>query len=279
MIAERIVTSMDVTGNIDTKDPKETNKEVRRIYENLFGSNSFDKVEYTLEVVVKLFDGNYPGYDKCDTLYHDLEHTLQAYLAMVRIIDGLILENHAAMPEEFVVMGLISALGHDTGYIRRTREVEGSGAKYTLVHVDRSKEFMDKCLPELEFNPSQIQSVKNIISCTGIRVDLSAIRFTSEQEKETGYILGTADFLGQMSDPNYPEKLPNLYKELNEGGVSGYSSAQYLIKETPRFFEEIVMKRLTRDFHSVYRFVANHFGGKNLYIDGIQRNIARLKRF
>jgi len=268
---------MDVTKSIDTKDPKATNKEVRRIYENMFGSNSFDKVEYTLEVVVKLFEGNYPGYEKCDTVYHDLEHTLQAYLAMARIIDGFIQEKREAISEEFVVIGLISAMGHDTGYVKETGEVEGSGAKYTLVHVNRSKEFMGKYLPELKFDPSQIQYVKNIISCTGVRVDISKICFTSEQERETGYILGTADYLGQMSDPDYPEKLPNLYQELKEGGVQGYPSAQYLIKATPTFFEDFVMKRLTSDFHSVYRFAANHFGGKNLYIDGIHRNIARLK--
>ena len=268
---------MDVTGSIDTKDPKETNKEVRLIYENLFGSTLFDRVEYTLEVVVDLFDGKYPGYQKCDTAYHDLEHTLQAYLAMARIFDGLIRENPVAATEEFVALGFISALGHDTGFIKETWDTKGSGAKYTLVHVDRSKEFMGKYLLKLGFNPSQIQCVKNIINCTGLAVDLSGIHFASEKERETGYVLGTADFLGQMSDPNYLEKLPKLYEEFKDGGVIGYTSAHDLIRKTPTFFEDFVMKRLTGDFHSVCRFAALHFGGKNLYIDGINRNIARIK--
>jgi hypothetical protein len=269
--------NMDVTGTVETKNPNETNKEVRKIHENLFSSILFDKVEYALNDIVKLFDGKYPGYQKCDTEYHDLEHTLQAYLAMARIFDGLIREHPRAITEESVVLGLISALGHDTGFIKETRDTEGSGAKYTLIHVDRSKDFMGKYLPKLAFNPLQIQHVKNIISCTGVWVDLSRIHFTSETEKETGYVLGTADYLGQMSDPNYLEKLPRLYEEFEEGGVSEFASAQDLMKKTPKFFEDFVMKRLTGDFHSVYQFVANHFGGNNLYIEGIERNMAKLK--
>ena len=275
---ERVELHMDVTGSIDTKDPKETNKEVRRIYEKLFGPTLFGRVEYTLEAIVELFDGKYPGYQKCDTPYHDLEHTLQAYLATVRIFDGMLRQNHATTTEEFVVIGLISALGHDTGFIKETWDNDGSGGKYTLIHVDRSKAFIGKCLPKLGFNPSQIQYVKNVISCTGLTADLSRIPFTLEKERETGYVLGSADFLGQMSDPNYLAKLKKLYEEFSEGGATVYPSAQYLIKATPTFFENIVMKRLTEDFCSVYRFAANHFDGKDLYIDGIKKNISQLKK-
>ena len=270
---------MDVTGNVDTKDPQETNKEVRKIYENMFSLTPFYKVEYTLEDIVKLFDGKYPSYQKCDTVYHDLEHTLQAYLAMARIFDGFIKENSAGISEEFVLLGLIAALGHDTGFIKETGDIEGSGGKYTLVHVDRSKEFMGKYLLKRNFDPSQIQYVKNIISCTGIWADLSSIPFTSEGERETGYVLGTADYLGQMSDPNYPEKLPELYEEYKQGGYLEYTSAQDLINKTPAFFEKFVMKLMTEDYHSVYRFAANHFGGENLYIDGINRNMAQIKEW
>jgi hypothetical protein len=269
---------MDVTRTIDTKNPEETNKEVRSIYQNIFGPKPFQKVEHTLEGVISLFEGNYPGYKKCDTPYHDLEHTLQAYLATARIFDGYIRENHEAITEDFVLLGLISALGHDTGYIKEIGDAEGHGAKYTLIHVDRSNEFMGKYLPKLKFNPSQIQYIKNIISCTGLRVDISTINFTLDQERRTGYVIGTADYLGQMSDPEYLEKLPKLYREFYEGGVPGYPSEEYLIKNTPKFFKDFVLKRLTNDFHSVYRFVANHFGGKNLYMDGINKNISLLKK-
>lgn len=268
---------MDVTGKVDTRDPQETNREVKKIFRNTFNSTPFDKVEYTLEDIVNLFHGKYPGYKKCDTAYHDLEHTLQAYLAMARLLDGLIKENPAGISEEFVVLGLIAALGHDTGFVKKTGDSGGSGGKYTLVHVDRSGEFMEEYLLKQKFNLLQIQYVKNIIRCTGIWADLLKIPFISEMERETGYILGTADYLGQMSDPDYIVKLPELYREYKEGGFLEYTSVQDLINKTPEFFEKFVMKRLKEDYHSVYRFAANHFGGKNFYIDGINRNMAKIK--
>jgi hypothetical protein len=268
---------MDTTGNIDTKDPVQTNNEVRDIYKNLFSSDKFEKVDQTVKDVVRLFNGEYPGYQKCDTPYHDLEHTLQAYLATARIFDGLLRTNHTAIPEEFLVLGLISALGHDTGFVKETWDTKGTGAKYTLSHVNRSQKFMADYLFKLGFSPSQIECVKNIINCTGLKVDLSTIPFNSEDERKTGHIVGTADYLGQMSDPYYLKKLPKLYLEFRDGGVTGYNNAQDLLMKTPIFFEEFVMKRFTDDFHSIYRFAANHFGGNNLYIDGINKNIAQLK--
>ena len=271
---------MDVTGTVNTKDPDQTHMEVKRIYNNLFGLALIDKVDYTLEEVVKLFDGRYPGYQRCDTKYHDLEHVLQAYLAMARMFDGLIRQNPAKVSKEFVVLGLISALLHDTGYIKEKGDIEGTGAKYTLIHIERSNQFMEKFLPQLSFTPREIQQAQNIVSCTGLprTVDLAKINFTSEEEKISGYVLGTADLLGQMSDPDYVEKLPILYEEYKEGGVPGYNSAQDLIEQTPKFFEDYVIKLFTEDFHSVYQFAAVHFGGKDLYMEGIKKNIEIIRK-
>jgi hypothetical protein len=272
--------SMDVTGSVETKDPNDTNKEVRRIYEDLFGSVLFDKVEHALHDVVELFDGKYPGYRKCDTGYHDLEHTLQVYLAVARIFDGFIREDHGEVSKHSVVLGLVAALGHDTGFIKEMWDAEGSGAKYTLVHTARSGEFMEKYLPQLGFDSLQVRQVQNIIGYTGIpSVHSPRINLTSDDEREIGYILGTADYLGQMSAPDYLEKLPILYEEFKEGGVTGYTSAQDLMERTPSFFEDVVMRVLSEDFHSVYQLVASHFGGKNLYVEGIKKNMELLRNY
>ena len=268
---------MDITGNIDTKDPIHTNKEVRRIYENLFGSLLFDRVDSTLGAIVDLFDGTYPGYQKCDTPYHDLEHTLQVYLATARIFDGLIRESRGTDLREFMVLGLISALAHDSGFIKEEGDNEGSGAKYSLIHVARSKEFISEYLQRLEFNSVQVQCVKNAISCTDLEADILLIPFNSDQERVTGHVVGTADFLGQMSDPDYPHKLPSLFEEYREGGVPGYSSARDLKIKTPTFFEQFVMKRVKNEFHSVYRFASSQLNGRDLYIEGIRRNIKKIE--
>ena len=124
----------------------------------------------------------------------------------------------------------------------------------------------EQCIVQkIGLNSSQIQCVNNAISCTGLESDLSKIPFASDGRRVIGYIVGTADFLGQMSDPSYLQKLPSLFNEYHEGGVPGYSSSEDLIEQTPSFFEQFVMKRLTNDFHAVYQYVANHLGG-GIYI-------------
>ena len=173
--------------------------------------------------------------------------------------------------------GMIASLGHDTGFIKETNDIEGTGAKYSLIHVERSKSFMSMHLQKLGLKSSQIHCVNNAISCTGLESDLSKIPFLSKEGRITGYIVGTADFLGQMSDPEYLRKLPSLFNEYQEGGVPGYNSAEDLVKKTPSFFEEFVMKRLAEDFQSVYQYTAKHFKGKNLYIEGIRKNIKKIR--
>ena len=267
---------MDVTGTINTKSSTDTHKEVSSIYEKRFETNIPNCIPMTLEAIVELFDGKYPGYQKCDTAYHDLEHTLQAYLAAARICDGLARQNGSSNPEELMITSLIASLGHDTGFIKETGDEEGTGAKYSLIHVERSKAFMGEHLQKIGLETSLIQCVKNAISCTGLDGDLTKIPFSSEEEKFTGYVVGTADFLGQMSDPDYLQKLPSLYMEYSEGGVPGYTSSGDLMAKTPQFFKEFVMKRLTDDLHSVYKYAGDHFGGKNFYIDGIRENINKI---
>ena len=267
---------MDVTGAIDTGNPELTSREVRRIYSGLFEAGLFGRVEQVLGEVTQLFAGRYQGYDRCDTAYHDFEHTLQTYLAAARIFDGMVRTDPSSVSMELVTLGLISALGHDTGFIKPAGDNHGHGGKYTLVHVERSKDFMGNLLQELGFSDTDISCVRNAISCTGLNVKVSSIPFASAMESTVGYVVGTADYLGQMSDPHYIEKLPGLYEEYREGGVPGYDSADSLIEKTPGFFEGFVMNRLTQDFCGVYRFAASHFGGRDLYIEGIRKNLAAI---
>jgi hypothetical protein len=49
------------------------------------------------------------------------------------------------------------------------------------------------------------------------------------------------------------------------------------MEKTPSFFEDVVMRVLSEDFHSVYQLVASHFGGKNLYVEGIKKNMELLR--
>lgn len=269
---------MDVTGTIDTSDPHATSQEVRKIYESLFGGALFARVEEVLRNVASLFVGGYPLYQRSDTVYHDLEHTLQVYLAAARIFDGLVRSDTGSVSMNHVTLGLISALGHDTGFVKAVGDDYGHGGKYTLVHVERSKQFTTELMTNLRFDAADIVSTNNMISCTGIKVDMAAIPFTSASERMAGSVVGTADYLGQMSDPLYVKKLPFLFEEYSEGGVPGYASVDQLVRNTPSFYEHVVMDRLVNDFQSVYRFAATPADGTNAYLDGIRTNLAAISR-
>src|SRR5213078_3234841 len=90
-------------------------------------------------------------------------------------------------------LGLLAILLHDTGYLKKRDDTAGTGAKYTVTHVDRSAEFAKELLSEKKFSSKDITAVQNMIHCTGVDAALSVISFQDELEKVVGHALGTED--------------------------------------------------------------------------------------
>ena len=101
------------------------------------------------------------------------------------------------VPEKLFQLGMIAILFHDTGYLKRKEDMEGTGAKYTVVHVRRSAELTAAFLKQKHYSATDIKAVQNMILCTGLNAPLSTIPFQSELEKTIGFALATADLLGQ----------------------------------------------------------------------------------
>ena len=125
--------------------PKRIFEEVKEITSLIFPYFNFDLLSSIYHDIVKLFNGEYVGYLKCDTDYHNLSHTQECLLGMARLIHGASL-NGCPFSEKDVNLGLISAIMHDTGYIKTINEGGGTGGKFTLIHIDRSIKFMSKYL-------------------------------------------------------------------------------------------------------------------------------------
>jgi hypothetical protein len=85
---------------------------------------------FPADVSQRIFAGRYPGYSKCNTRYHDLEHTTDTFLAMARLIHGAV-EAGRAIDRHMVLPGLVGTLLHDIGYIQTDGDRAGTGAKYT----------------------------------------------------------------------------------------------------------------------------------------------------
>lgn len=77
----------------------------------------FDSVGHVFCDIVNLFHGKYPGYRQCNTKYHDLRHTADAFLAMVRLVHGSVLNGEKTGIAN-ANLALITTLMHDTGYIQ-----------------------------------------------------------------------------------------------------------------------------------------------------------------
>jgi hypothetical protein len=272
---------------IDTKNAGAVRDEVIRLYRDSFSGAPPNFITEMFQWTEDCFSGRYGDFQAIDAKYHDLEHTLQVTLCFARLLHGY----HAAhakptlTPRAFE-LGLLAILLHDTGYLKKKSDTEGTGAKYTLTHVARSAEFASKLLKEKRLHPDEIVSVQNMIRCTGVNADLKSIPFQSELERRVGCALATADLLGQMAAHDYIDKLGILFQEFEEsnrynGKASGtglFSSADDLRQKTPQFWAKYVLPKIQTDFEGLYHFLDEPApGGRNEYLVKIEQNMKRLQ--
>src|ERR1043165_7167268 len=202
---------------VSTKDPAAVEASVQASYLAVFPNAELNFVPHVFSWVVGAFQGKYADYLPIDAAYHDLEHTLQGTLCFVQILQTRHLANASPIiPQRLFDLGLLAILLHDTGYLKRGNDTEGTGAKYTATHVHRSTEFAAAMMTEKGFPALDILAVRNMIQCTGVDAVLARIGFQSEAERMVGLALGTADLIGQMAAKDYVEKLPVLYSEFAE---------------------------------------------------------------
>ncbi|MGO8697995.1 MAG: hypothetical protein ACLQVY_09795 [Limisphaerales bacterium] len=275
---------------VNTRDPLSVEAEVQRAYTEMFPQGPRDFIPTIFRHAVSWFSGHYGDYLPIDAHYHDLEHTLQGITCMARLLNRR--QAHDLQPRlsrRLFELGMLAMLMHDTGYLKKRGDAEGTGAKYTLIHVDRSIEFAGEFLAGLHYPAAEIQAAQNMIRCTGVNVKLDSIQFQSEMERVAGFALGTADLLGQMAATDYVDKLPILYSEFAEaarhspdgkmkaGGF--FSSAEDLMQKTPLFWENYVRTKISREFLGLYRALNDPYpDGPNPYIVRVEANIARLRR-
>ena len=191
------------------------------------------------------------------------------------------MEVGTVMQEWDVALGLIAALLHDTGYIQTADDEDGTGAKYTLVHVERSIEFLKLYFARHGYSSEDFLFCKNCLKCTGLEVKIGELAFISLNNKTLAQMLGTADLMGQMADRTYLERLPFLYHEFKEGGVPGYADELDLMKKTPAFWE-FTQKRLAGELGGVDRSMRDHFRvrwgiDKDMNREAVERNISYLQ--
>jgi hypothetical protein len=273
---------------INTRIPAEVEAQVQRIYTRLFPETGPGFVGRAFAWAGRCFNGHYGDYQAIDARYHDFEHTLQGTLCLARLLQGRQLAGaQPPITGPLFELAILAILFHDTGYLKKRGDRDGTGAKYTITHVSRSADFAAEFMAAQGYSQGDIDAVRNMISCTGVNAQLDAIPFRNELERTLGYALATADLLGQMAAPDYVDKLPVLYLEFAEAvrhdrrkaaRLAAYSSADELLQNTPFFWTNYVLPRITEDFGGLHRYLNDPYpDGPNEYIERIEQNLARIQ--
>ena len=278
----------DVANSIRTTDPAAVCAEVTRIFRSLYPRAPSHPIERAFADAARLYHGGHPRYHHCDTGYHDLQHVLDVTLAQARLMDGYERSHHShrteALGAKLFRFGIVTALFHDIGYLRKVNDMHHkNGAEYTLKHVTRGARFLEEYISRLgmaELAPIASQ----IIHFTGYERPIAKIRVPNLTFRLLGNMLGTADIIAQMADRCYLEKCRDrLYPEFVEGGLAArndddrragvvFTSAEDLVTKTPRFYKTATV-RLNNHLGSAYGYADKHFGGQNLYLEEIDKNV------
>jgi hypothetical protein len=281
----------DVSNLVNVEDAGAVRDAVIAMYGARYPGTDLAPLARAFDDVKALFEGNYPGYLPCDTLYHDVRHTLDMTLAMARLVEGHDRAHTGAeqLGGRRAVLGVVIALLHDSGYMRRASEagVE-NGAIFTKVHVSRSADFLARYLPTIGFG-AEAEMAARIVHFTGYEMDVDDIKVSDPKDRLIGHMVGTADLIGQMSDRMYLEKCREfLYREFVLGSIAReklpdgreivrYSSAEDLIYKTPGFYEYVARDRINRKLGAADRYAEAHFDGPSLYQTEIDANFRFLR--
>jgi len=202
-----------------------------------------------------------------DALYHNVSHTIMVSLVGQTILEGKHLAEGGVSPRSWMHF-MIALLCHDIGYVRgicrndspdaiatgigdETISLPDGGTDAALApyHVDRSKLFVK----ERFGGPMLVEVDAGLIaSC------IEMTRFPPPDDKfyqDTNGLPGllrAADFIGQLGDPEYLQKIPALFYEFEELGLNrpfGYKNPGDMRKNYAKFYWNTVYPYIQDALH------------------------------
>ncbi len=278
---------LDVTGTVQVTNPEVVKSEVVSIFTGLYPDQTANQLNLAFDFFAQLYRGSHPDYYPCDTIYHDMQHSLDVTLTATRILGGY-QKTHGNLPAHKILLGIITALFHDIGYLRKRGEDKlANGAEYTSTHVSRGAEFMRRHFAHLGLDQFT-STATEIVHLTGYEKTPDSVYTKTEEDRLIGNMVASADLLAQMADRCYLEKCRDrLYPELvlaamsrqnRSGPTPNFRSAEELLRQTPDFYRQYVTKRLDQYFQQVHRYASAFFNGRDLYMQNIEKNIRHLEQ-
>jgi hypothetical protein len=282
----------DITNTVRVSSPPAVLQAIEQLFASAWPATPTDALRRAVTQFDDMFSGRTPGYAGVDTLYHDRQHTLDVTLTMARICVGYEQQVEALwkLGAERAIAGVVMALFHDVGYLRRSSDTaQRNGAEFTRTHVSRGVEFLREYLPQLGLG-QWVEVAGQVLHFTGYEKPFSELVLDDARDLRLGHLLGTADMITQMADRCYLEKCRDrLYPEFVLGGMAlplenasaqqvRYASGLDLLRQTPQFAAETRAKRLDGEFNRAYRYLEILFDGRNPYMESIEQNLQFLEQ-
>jgi len=227
----------------------------------------------------ELYQGECPGYAGCETPYHDFAHAAETFLCMGRLLSGARLASTGIGPQD-IARGLTAAILHDTGYIPKSKEASGHGARFHAEHEVRSMDFLAEHAQTVGLETQGVADCRAMIQGTMMAQNVNAMAFRSEPQELLVRMLSVADLLAQLSSATYLERLAFLYEEDQETGSSRYRGLRDCYQQAIGF-DKCARTRIKAHFPQTEAFLILHFTGRwntaaDLYRISMDRQIRYL---
>lgn len=235
-------------------------------------------IQLAFGLIELAFEGHLPGYQHLQAPYHNRCHTLEVAVCTARLLHGLHVSGTMIGPR-VIDAAVIGALFHDTGYLKSASESGGSGAQFTVEHVQRSIVFAGQSLAAID---AELRSwILDAIRATDHRLSRADWHCVCSDSELAACVTATADIIGQMASREYLERLLFLYFEFREGGVGGFNDLHELLEKTMAFYQT-TRERLFGELGGTVVALEHHFEAvlgerRNHYLELVDRNIEYLQ--
>ena len=240
------------------------------------------------QLTTDLFAGRLNCTSRIDVGYHDFSHTCQVALCWARLMAGRTIAGaEPAIPEQTYRQGLAAVLFHDSGFLKdKADHSTGTGAKHAREHEKRSYTLAEHLLPDIGYTKADLECISHMIRATSLDNALNDLGFKTEAERICAAAASTADLMAQLGDPEYPEKLINLFDELHEADETNsvpmdhriFPTLIHLQESTGEFWTNVVVPKLVNDCGQLYRYLAWPYpNGENPYLSRTLKNLSMVE--
>jgi len=169
-----------------------------------------------------------------DALYHNVAHTIMVASVGQTILKGKHLSEGGVTPRDWMHF-MMALLCHDIGYVGGVCQLDGNGrfatgigdetvaipadgtdAALTPYHVDRSMTFVRERFANALIDDVDIERINGYIAMTRFPIPKNDC---CKSDGDYPSLTRSADFIGQLGDPDYFRKVPALYYEFMEIGT------------------------------------------------------------